>query len=491
MKQHWSEKAATAEPGRARRGTVPARSEAQPGATRHPILQLQATIGNQAVNRLLQSGKLQTKRTVSRPGDRPVQRQESDEEELFQSPGDALQKQPGPFTAPPAQHPNRTGLPDHLKAGIESLSGFSMDDVRVYYNSSQPAQLNALAYTQGTEIHVAPGQEQHLPHEAWHVVQQAQRRVQPTMQLKDSVPVNDDAGLEREAEMMGARAVQRCILQQDSPRARPEQAAAGLPIQRQVLANITVGDNLNAPITDVIIGGRTPSPFASTMGAHSTAWVAHVDQVRRVLIGRDLVSAATSLCGLATAEINSELLTLQDLVDSNQKAAITTAQATMSTHIQALTQKLQGGDASAILAGIRRLIDSYLTFVNYLPSATVMGGDPSGHGEGSARSRLNTFEYLYSKIHGSAKVTPEITDAITAVGNDDFGRALRREANQAFANASDTLARELSRNLWLLFAAETPGVFAKDQDDNDKLEVWKTMVKNFLSTIRSAYPYAY
>ncbi|MDI3464959.1 MAG: hypothetical protein OJF50_003780 [Nitrospira sp.] len=101
-----------------------------------------------------------------------------------------------------------TGLLDNLKSGIESLSGLSMDDVNVHYNSSQPARLNALAYTQGTEIHVAPGQEQHLPHEAWHVVQQAQGRVQPTMQLKDGVPVNDDAGLEQEADVMGAKALQ-------------------------------------------------------------------------------------------------------------------------------------------------------------------------------------------------------------------------------------------------------------------------------------------
>ena len=69
---------------------------------------------------------------------------------------------------------NRTGLPDRLKFGVESLSGISIDDVRVHYNSSKPAQLNALAYAQGTDIHVAPGQERHLPHEAWHVIQQKQ-----------------------------------------------------------------------------------------------------------------------------------------------------------------------------------------------------------------------------------------------------------------------------------------------------------------------------
>jgi len=103
---------------------------------------------------------------------------------------------------------NKTGLPDNLKSGVESLSGLSMDDVNVHYNSSQPAQLNALAYAQGTDIHVAPGQEKHLPHEAWHVAQQKQGRVQPTMQMKAGVAVNDDPGLENEADVMGAKAVQ-------------------------------------------------------------------------------------------------------------------------------------------------------------------------------------------------------------------------------------------------------------------------------------------
>ncbi|MCE2717346.1 MAG: DUF4157 domain-containing protein [Dolichospermum sp.] len=99
---------------------------------------------------------------------------------------------------------NKTGLPDDLKAGVEALSGYSMDDVRVHYNSSKPAQLQALAYTQGTEIRVGPGHEKHLAHEAWHVVQQMQGRVKPTMQMK-GLQINDDEGLEREADVMGTR----------------------------------------------------------------------------------------------------------------------------------------------------------------------------------------------------------------------------------------------------------------------------------------------
>lgn len=102
---------------------------------------------------------------------------------------------------------NNTGLPDNLKTGMENLSGYSMDDVKVHYNSDKPAQLQAHAYAQGTHIHLASGQEQHLPHEAWHVVQQKQGRVKPTLQMKGKVNVNDDAGLEKEADVMGAKAL--------------------------------------------------------------------------------------------------------------------------------------------------------------------------------------------------------------------------------------------------------------------------------------------
>ncbi len=118
--------------------------------------------------------------------------------------GAAVQRSTQPTD--PDLHPNRTGLPDGLKTGIEALSGLSIDGVKVHYNSSKPAQRRALAYAKGRDIHVAPSQERHLPHEAWHVVQQAQGRVKPTMQMKGKGQINDDKGLEHEADVMGAKA---------------------------------------------------------------------------------------------------------------------------------------------------------------------------------------------------------------------------------------------------------------------------------------------
>lgn len=101
--------------------------------------------------------------------------------------------------------PNHTtGLPDNLKAGVESLSGMNLDHVKVYYNSAKPAQLNALAYTQGNEIHLSPGQERLLPHEAWHVVQQAQGRVSPTNRSHIGLG-SDDTALQTERELLAKR----------------------------------------------------------------------------------------------------------------------------------------------------------------------------------------------------------------------------------------------------------------------------------------------
>ena len=138
--------------------------------------------------------------------DESIQMMEMDEEdESMQMKSDSA---PVQRAEAPAPQPNNTGLPDNLKNGIEQLGGYSMDDVKVHYNSDKPAQLHAHAYAQGTDIHVGPGQEKHLPHEAWHVVQQKQGRVRPTMQMKGGVAVNDDAGLENEADVMGVKALQ-------------------------------------------------------------------------------------------------------------------------------------------------------------------------------------------------------------------------------------------------------------------------------------------
>ncbi len=213
----------------------------------------------------------------------------------------AIQRREAPAqrrdSAPGVPQPNRTGLPDALKSGIEALSGLALDDVRVRFNSARPAQLDALAYTQGSEIHVAPGQERHLPHEAWHVVQQRQGRVRPTRQLAGK-QINDDAGLEHEADVMGGRAAQlkRATLDSQSAPISAHQNHGLAAVQRSAPVR------MSAPIRS---GGSSYKLVAGEDGQQVGSVMVHaskesveltdlgVDQAHRAQgIGKQLIASA-------------------------------------------------------------------------------------------------------------------------------------------------------------------------------------------------------
>lgn len=128
-----------------------------------------------------------------------IQRMEEDELQ-GKAVGPALQSKGGNSQAD-------GGMPQGLQNGIEQLSGRDLGHVNVHYNSAEPAAVGAHAFAQGNDIHLASGQEKHLPHEAWHVVQQKEGRVKPTTEVGGK-PVNDDASLETEADVMGDKASQ-------------------------------------------------------------------------------------------------------------------------------------------------------------------------------------------------------------------------------------------------------------------------------------------
>lgn len=133
-----------------------------------------------------------------------VQRESGEEDELTQGKAETAQR----------QTENRTGIPDAVKQRMEDSFGTDFSSVRVHPDSPKAPEVGALAYTQGTDIHFAPGQfkpdtaagQQLLGHELTHVVQQAEGRVQPTTEI-GGMPVNDSEALEHEADVRGARAV--------------------------------------------------------------------------------------------------------------------------------------------------------------------------------------------------------------------------------------------------------------------------------------------
>ncbi|HET9621022.1 MAG TPA: DUF4157 domain-containing protein [Kofleriaceae bacterium] len=163
----------------------------------------------------------------------------------------AIQRQSAGTEVPPVPE-NRTltnevapptgagsALPGVVQAKMERSFGADFSSVRVHEGRHASA-LGALAYTQGTDIHFAPGQYQPgsqsgqelIGHELAHVVQQSQGRVAATTQAK-GVDVNDDSSLEREADEMGARAA-RGEPAGNSAGGAPIQVASGA-VQRKVI----------------------------------------------------------------------------------------------------------------------------------------------------------------------------------------------------------------------------------------------------------------
>ncbi len=98
-------------------------------------------------------------------------------------------------------------LPNPLKTGVEQLSGVNMSDANVNFKSTEPSKIGAAAFAQGSNIHLGPGQEKHLPHEAWHVVQQKKGKVSATSN-ENGIALNESTHLEKEADQMGSKALE-------------------------------------------------------------------------------------------------------------------------------------------------------------------------------------------------------------------------------------------------------------------------------------------
>lgn len=138
----------------------------------------------------------------------PIQKQEEKEEEIQAKKGEKHSVNSGGKSINSFAHLNMA-----LQAKMQNSFSTSFQDVNIHQNDSSASQMGALAYTQGDNVHFAPGQfnpntqggQELLGHELTHVVQQRQGRVQPTKQGK-GMGVNDNPSLESEADTVGKKA---------------------------------------------------------------------------------------------------------------------------------------------------------------------------------------------------------------------------------------------------------------------------------------------
>ncbi len=159
-----------------------------------------------------------------------------------------------------------TPMPKELQAKMETAFNSDFSAVRIHHGSSAGA-LGARAYTQGTNIHFAPGEydpgsekgQSLLGHELAHVVQQSQGRVRSTMQAK-GVGINNDAALEREADDMGARAARGETAGGGASTA--PRAATSAPVQRKLVIGGDTYKTKNGKDTKSLLPSLAAAPEA-------------------------------------------------------------------------------------------------------------------------------------------------------------------------------------------------------------------------------------
>lgn len=149
-------------------------------ASRDNTITLQRAIGNSAVGQLLSSDASK----ANPASDRPIEKKANE------------------------------NLPKVLQSNIEASFGQDFSDVDIQKNSQKALELNALAFTQGENIHFAPGQfnpasetgRNLIGHEFTHIAQQRSGVVKPTRVMAKGLAVNENKGLESEADQMGKKA---------------------------------------------------------------------------------------------------------------------------------------------------------------------------------------------------------------------------------------------------------------------------------------------
>jgi hypothetical protein len=156
--------------------------------------------------------------------------------------GHHLSQVPVTAARPAANHPGRP-LPESMRERMEVSFGHDFSSVRIH-EGPQAEGLGATAYTQGQDIHFAPGKyrpsshegRQLIGHELTHVVQQRAGRV--AVPQGKGAPINAEPHLEAEADHAGAKAArgeQAAVQGASRPRAtitavgkqRPQRSQAG------------------------------------------------------------------------------------------------------------------------------------------------------------------------------------------------------------------------------------------------------------------------
>jgi hypothetical protein len=202
--------------------------------------------------------------------------------QLKKTGGIIQKKETLPFQKKSNQSSSSSSLPEDTRGKMENAFKTDFSNVNIHTNSQSATDVGALAYTQGNDVHFAPGQfkpntqsgQELIGHELTHVVQQRAGKVQPTTNV-GGMPVNDSKGLENEADNMGRKAAQFRLNPSSPVEKNTSNPIASSTIQRQE-DTAAQTQNTSLAATPVQSTHQSPAPVSG----NATALVENAPQAQ-------------------------------------------------------------------------------------------------------------------------------------------------------------------------------------------------------------------
>ena len=189
---------------------------------------------------------------------------------------DAAQlKEGGEAISSPNSSGSETKMPDNVQAKMEDSFNSDFSGVNIHKDSQSATDLGAQAYTQGNDVHFAPGKydpesqkgQELIGHELTHVEQQRQNKVAPTVQAK-GVAINDDPGLEKEADEMGEKAAAGKDTGMNASPIDPDQNNNSSVQKKDAAEPAPAEEVLELPVTDITSAFRPGKEVAEYLDAN-------------------------------------------------------------------------------------------------------------------------------------------------------------------------------------------------------------------------------
>jgi hypothetical protein len=134
------------------------------------------------------------------------------------------------------------------------------------------------------------------------------------------------------------------------------------------------------------------------MGAHSTAWIVHLDRIRGALLKKTPSKALKTIKDVLVPEAkeNAEKLATEFAADDHKEQTALAASALKA--LEATGNQISGLSATVQAAVLQTYVNQLLTYINFTPGATLEAADTGGKAEGRHRGVVVEHESGKQKV---------------------------------------------------------------------------------------------